>query len=519
MTSAPEAPRAFDRVFPGWRPVVVTTIAACILTGIAVYLLWPQFHAAGWVQDEALLLVYPQRMLAGAVPQRDFQSLYGPGDLWLLTIVYHVAGLTVTVERWVGLVFRISIVLAMFATARRWGLVPAILSGLISMLAFPQLGLGAYAWLGALAIALWALWLMQRSSTSPNLSTHGWFVAGVLSGLTLLFRPDLVLALGLASLVFLSMRANLERAWFIGGAALGVFPFLIHMAMAGVRAVVRNLVLDAVFRIHSGRKLPLPTRWGLQSVEFWLLFFVALWLVVLGVIVWRRESSESGRVYLAYGLFSLALLSQPVQRADLTHTNFVACVILALVPVALAGAVRQFSERQLFVAAAAIPIGIGILWGQWSLDRPYRHPTSAPVTVNGRTFPVPDKNQAATLEWMLGDVNKQTHDGDRLFVGPTDLSRTPLNDTYLYFLLPKLTPATYFLEMNPGSANVPGSRLGDDLTSADFVILDDVYMYWGEPNTADQSGDTAANQVLKQLFCPAGDYGAYHVLIRCHAGG
>ena len=38
-------------------------------------------------------------------------------------------------------------------------------------------------------------------------------------------------------------------------------------------------------------------------------------------------------------------------------------------------------------------------------------------------------------------------------------------------MFPELTPATYFIEMDPGLANAPGSRLADDLLSADWVIL------------------------------------------------
>jgi len=220
-----------------------------------------------------------------------------------------------------------------------------------------------------------------------------------------------------------------------------------------------------------GRKLPLPSGWSLQSVEFWLLFGVTASLILLSWVVWRRtRKTDLARVYLAYGLFSGSLLTQPIQRADLTHVNFVACAILALIPLLVTGIVQQFNTTPAAAVIAALVVSLAILWGQWSLNQPYLQPTSAPVTVNGRTFPVSDPNQAATITWMLGDLTQHAHAGDRLFVRSTDLSRTPLNDTYFSFLLPNLTPATYFLD---GSANAPGSRLASDLKTADFVILDD----------------------------------------------
>jgi hypothetical protein len=51
------------------------------------------------------------------------------------------------------------------------------------------------------------------------------------------------------------------------------------------------------------------------------------------------------------------------------------------------------------------------------------------------------------------------------------LRRTNYNNTFLYYLLSQLTPATYFLEINPLSANRPGLRLSADVPSADWLII------------------------------------------------
>jgi hypothetical protein len=72
-------------------------------------------------------------------------------------------------------------------------------------------------------------------------------------------------------------------------------------------------------------------------------------------------------------------------------------------------------------------------------------------------------------------VQRLAGPGDRLFVGPRDLRRPEYVDTLLYHLLPALTPATYFLEMNPGSVDRPGSQLATDIASADWLILNRVW--------------------------------------------
>lgn len=81
-----------------------------------------------------------------------------------------------------------------------------------------------------------------------------------------------------------------------------------------------------------------------------------------------------------------------------------------------------------------------------------------PVQRHGRTLVVSSREEAADLRALLEAVDRRAWPGARLFVGPRDLRRTLANDTFLYFLLPDLEPATYFLIMNPGTANRPGSR-------------------------------------------------------------
>jgi hypothetical protein len=113
-------------------------------------------------------------------------------------------------------------------------------------------------------------------------------------------------------------------------------------------------------------------------------------------------------------------------------------------------------------------------------------------------------------------VNDETRPGQRLFVGPSDLRFTNYNETYLYWLLPKLTPATYYLEMNPGVANRPGSRLAADIATAQWLILSRRYAMWNEPNGSVVAGSDAPNKVVVKDFCVTNRQGPYEILRRCH---
>lgn len=98
--------------------------------------------------------------------------------------------------------------------------------------------------------------------------------------------------------------------------------------------------------------------------------------------------------------------------------------------------------------------------------------------------------------------------GQRLFVGPADLRRTNYNDTFIYYMLPHLQPATYFLEMNPGSANRPDSSLATDIASADWLVLNREFDRWDESNGSPKSASHAPIRVVQRQFELCGRFGS-----------
>ena len=91
-------------------------------------------------------------------------------------------------------------------------------------------------------------------------------------------------------------------------------------------------------------------------------------------------------------------------------------------------------------------------------------------------------------------------------VGPADLSRTIYSDVVFYFMFPELTPATYFIEMDPGLADRQGSSLAADVASADWLLLTNFWTGWYEPNASSEFGSDEPNQVVADDFCLVGNY-------------
>jgi hypothetical protein len=325
-------------------------------------------------------------------------------------------------------------------------------------------------------------------------------------------------------------------------------PYLVHLALAGPGNVWQGMVVDPLFHLRGGRRLPLPPSWShfdgfLQragqlnapgwalpappspgQLTLWLLLLVAsvAALLVVGWSAVRRDpKSTRARTLFVLGVFSFGLLPQAFQRADTTHLAWVSAVPIGLLPIAvrevLDNRTRRLSPTRRVIVAAATPFVLLLALVPHFTFRTYvdataqtfgYHRESYTIRRGQRVFYYGRKDAADAVNAMLVDVDRLSHPGDRLFVGTGDLRKTPYSEAFLYYLLPELPPATYYIEMDPGVANAADSGLDRDVASADLVILSSIRDDWDEPNDSRDVGPDGPNQVLARDFRLAGSYGA-----------
>lgn len=498
-------------------------IAAALSLLLLLVGFWPSFEAPGGRMDEGMVLVYPELVRQGAVPYRDFETLYAPANLWVLSVVYSVFGANITVERSVGLIYRVVILLGIFGLAQRWG--PAVATGcmLVAGCLLIDTGIVAYSWMGAMACAICALWVMTRRPT-----TWRCFGAGLLAGLALLFRVDVGPAIILAALPLMWALSWEQRLSFITGGAVGIAPLAVVAAIAGPHEVLNNLFLTPVFGTSAGRHLPLLA----AEPALVRLFFAHVVAVVVNAVAGGLAALEQPRdkrnlVVLSVALFTAGVSHQAYQRLDLIHLLFAAFLSIGMLPLSLAiiaskfGAPAQRTRVAVYgtcgVAAAVCIISPPI--GQM-LSAAFSHAVQTRpspimfVEKDGRSFPVGSMQSARSIGTMLAKLERLSKSGERLFVGPGDLRRTNYSDTFIYHLMPKLRPATYFVEMNPLSANRPNSRLADDVRSADWLVLNRTWDQWDEPNRSQEYGSEAPNRAVRDHFELVGEYGPFGLFQR-----
>jgi hypothetical protein len=554
------------------RPSRNGVISILMVLAVVVVPLRGLFKSTGSSMEEGFMLVFPKRLLAGDVPNVDYLHLYGPFSIHVLAAWYTVFGYTLESQRAFGLLQHLGIIFAVYALARAWGHRTAVVSAVaVTLLVLTPIGLSALAWEGAVALGLWSVVCGVRAlHTDGRTRTIALAAAGLLFGIALGYRPDLVVALGIAhTWLWWRHRRNSTAAAapFAIGAGVGLIPLVVHVLMAGVHASVQGMFIDPVFHLRPGRALPRPPSFGhidgaLQAVAegpadapwwkfpalsanhqlfFWF-FFVVIIALVLPVVAWRlarrhHYAVPRHAVLLAGSLFGLGMLPQALQRPDSTHLAWGSCVSFALLPCFLVELLPRWQptarlslvQRHSPLVAAAVVGAVMFVICPFYTYRYYllqsrisvgNKPGGYEVSRNGRSFyfgnvPLQHSSQAA-----IDELAKKMQPGERLLVGPADLSRTIYSDVVFYYLFPELTPATYYIEMDPGLADREGSRLAPDVKTADWLILTNFWTGWYEPNASSTFGSDAPNRVVADNFCLVGNYDNALVMLyhRCAKG-
>ena len=510
--------RARPATLPGW---FVSTFASTALVAAVALPVRAQFRMPVTPQDEGMLLVYPSQILAGAIPNLSFSSTYGAASLWSISAAFAVGGQSVRTERAVGLVYELALVAALAALAwRRRGPLAGAAAGIVSMIFRSPFGVAAFAWMGALAFGAFGLLLLDIALASEG---RRWalLAAGACLGLAVSYRLDLSFAVALVLAVIGVARPKAIPPVLLGALA-GSAPLVVNAAQAGLGNVVLQQLIDPVFVSSPLRRLPLS---GLPAVGLLVLaasVSVAVAHLVLGAIAFRRDrASLPGVSSLLVGAFEVAILPQAFQRADAFHVAFVASFVLAtavIIPSRIASRPASRFPWAILAGGVAVVLAVSAFGKPFALASVRGiGPGLAPeilVSHDGRTLPVEHDEDREDLLGLLGRIDETPwKPGMTVFVAPEDLRRTNYNDTSLYFLLPRLRPATFHLEMNPGIDIGENSRLVAELKRSDLLILTNRWDSWDEPNGSSRYGPETANEVVRRRFRPIGRWRFWTLLV------
>ena len=476
--------------------ILILTVLAFATIPVA-----PRLFDSLLTPDESILLVYPERILSGQWPNRDFFAAYGPGQYWLLAGIYKMFGVSVIAERLMGWLLHITIAFGVVRIAWPRGRFVAGTAGCASAFILAFLGLPAFAWLGALSLTIWSIAVMAGKRTRGNT-----VAAGLMVGLVFAVRPELG-PVAIACQLPLLWRSQFKISWLLGF-GLGAVPTVIHVAVAGPEFLRNFLVLMRV--AGAGTAMPPNAATALRVAAFSL---VGAALALGWTAVRERDPG-----LIAVTLLSIMILPQAFQRTDPTHLAYVGSFIwpmwfaIVFSRSALArGVVQRYGARwlrQCFSVAAVVLMGATLTMAASSWK------TTFWLNHLEKSVPVQGATALQETEDLIAATNQRVRPGSRVFVGAVDMSVLNYSPVYLYFLLPEYRPAGYHLDLFGGFDDAD-KELSRDIRGADALLLSDTPELQRSLYRSAWRGSSDANDVVTKYFCPVGRYGHILLYVRC----
>lgn len=518
------------------------------------------------VFDESLMLVGATRVLDGAIPHRDFITLYGPAQFYILAALFKVFGASVLVERaWDTFTRCCIVVLVMVVVgqvAPRIFAFMAASASLVWVAAAETYGFPVFpAFAAALASLACLIPTFGRARAAPWLTA-----AGVWAGAVMLFRYDLGIATFGSECAILIVSAWFEpedRAhrlttvlrsvmWFSAGFAVVVLPVAVAFALCGVfpDLIFQVITYPAQYYVRM-RSLPFPrpwaphTHWRAFAVYLPLLLSAAATPTLVG-IARRQWENKTGRwrpatsAALPWTLLALVVLTLVFYGKGLVRVSVVHLAMSLVTSMALAGVLaqpmpgRRLLGRGVVVAALATAAvltlfalrldlhyaRLNVAWARnpASWEQP---PSGVPVTEGSCRVPAEFQRMACfpiTKETIdtVRYVQQHTSPDDPVFVGLSRHDKILINDVLLYFVLNR-RPATKWYEFDPGlqtTAPIQQQMVGElQREKPKLIVLEAKWADAQEPNdSALSSGVTILDDYLRRTYQPVVTFGTNTIL-------
>jgi hypothetical protein len=95
---------ALDQPISSMTAVYGTRSSRRIVAAVCLLPLWGLWLAAGPPMEEGFMLVFPEMVIEGLVPNKDFLHLYGPGSIWVIAGLFKLFGISIWTARVFGFV-------------------------------------------------------------------------------------------------------------------------------------------------------------------------------------------------------------------------------------------------------------------------------------------------------------------------------------------------------------------------------------------------------------------------------
>lgn len=329
------------------------------------------FYTRGFIpHDEGWILSPAERITQGDIPYRDFHYLYLPGVAYLIALGFKLFGVSILVSRIVSMLFALISVFCLFLISRiinkntysyvipvitfiAWG--PSHLN-----FAHPTM----FAVFGGIVTCL-LLFLYRKKPLVL-------FIAGVTTGLTILFKQNFGVALLINNIIFFLFNSDIRKKAFIIYHILGIifFPMLMIIYFFFNNAVTPFfydmyyfMFQELLLRGHQATPFIYPDVWYKEIAK--TIFYLSPLLISLPAIVLAYKKNKK---ILFFATFS-ALYYLIGIRPTTDYVHLVALISLTGIPLLMI--ISFTANKYLKIIAYSTFLGIFIVGMYTSLYMNY----------------------------------------------------------------------------------------------------------------------------------------------------
>jgi hypothetical protein len=523
------------------------------------------------VYDESLELYCAAHVLKGQVPYRDFWTMYGPAQFYVLAAFFKVLGISVWVGRLYDALVRAGLACVCFALTNRLAnrryaaCVFAIVLVWISCIDNPVYTFPVFP---ALLCSLWSVLFLYRY-LNDSLSVRPLFLAGLLVGITATFRHDSGFYICFAEIVALALlQRDLKReglskkqppppeflhmvAIYASGILIVALPVLLLLLW---KVPLHDLFYDLFYvpgKIYPKvRDLPFPRlrtlpqllhplrsddRFGAEQLIVYLPILVCL--TCAAYVLSKRQSKAPlfDKVAQRF-LFTVLLLLDAllfikglvrVSDIQMMQSIMLAVVLLAVLMCRIRSLNLFVSLPVLGCALYLVACSLPVLYEGVSnarsnlravlhpeLSDSFHHTCHPPSGLERTKCMVVEQDRAETIQY----VEQRTSPADRIYVGAGRHDKLLWSDVSFYFVSDR-SSVTKWYDLHPGvQTTLPiQHEMVDSLEryAPKFVVLDSAADRKMEPNQSQySSGVMALDDYIRAHYAPEASFGTLTVLAR-----
>jgi hypothetical protein len=513
--------------------------AACFVSALLWFLV--SMNRDVILFDEGITLFGAARVADGDVPHRDFYTLYGPANFYLLAGLFKIFGPSVLVERALDSLLRAAsttlvYVLVAQAGSRRAAMA-ASLGAAVWLAAFDTFG---YPMVPALAFALASLlclWPTLRGAGGRGPTSAGLIAGGLCSGAASWFRYDVGLALLAVQSAVLAINGVLAAGAAAGlrGTARVLAPFaagaavtLLPLACAAVAlGAWRDLLFDVVSfpagAYATMRSLPLPRFSALQAYPTDIAVFLPPLILITAAPVLAATARARHRAPSLFwpaimaATLTLVFIAKAYVRLSGIHMAaavVTAHLLLALLWLQSPPRYRWFTGA--VIAATAACAIFAVQRERWLAEKNLVWLIHGPNCT--ATADIPRLSCLNIDQPHLDAIRYLQHNsapGERIYAGLGRHDKILLNDIAIYFLADRRA-ATKWHQMDPGlqtTAPIQQEIIAELKTTCPrLAVIEAQWDGMREPNgSALSSGVTLLDDYLHANFRPVAQFGAISV--------